>query len=171
MTMADIDATLDAAKASFTAKRPKTHAMHERAAAVMPGGNTRTVLFTVPFPLRVEKGEGATITDIDGHSYLDLLGEYSAGIYGHSHPRIIAAAKAALDNGLNFGAHHEGEVKLAEVVTKRFNMDLVRFTNSGTEANMMALAAARAPAGPARWWWISPRMCNLPMAPMRGQPR
>ena len=143
MTMADIDATLDAAKASFTAKRPKTHAMHERAAAVMPGGNTRTVLFTVPFPLRVEKGEGATITDVDGHSYLDLLGEYSAGIYGHSHPRIIAAAKAALDNGLNYGAHHEGEVKLAEVVTKRFNMDLVRFTNSGTEANMMALAAAR----------------------------
>ena len=143
MTMIDIDATLDAAKATFTAKRPKTHAMHERAAAVMPGGNTRTVLFTVPFPLRVEKGEGATITDVDGHSYLDLLGEYSAGIYGHSHPRIIAAAKAALDNGLNYGAHHEGEVKLAEVVTKRFNMDLVRFTNSGTEANMMALAAAR----------------------------
>ncbi len=143
MTMANIDATLDAAKATFTAKRPKTHAMHERAAAVMPGGNTRTVLFTVPFPLRVEKGEGATITDVDGHSYLDLLGEYSAGIYGHSHPRIIAAAKAALDNGLNYGAHHEGEVKLAEVVTKRFNMDLVRFTNSGTEANMMALAAAR----------------------------
>ena len=147
MTMANIDATLDAAKATFTAKRPKTHAMHERAAAVMPGGNTRTVLFTVPFPLRVEKGEGATITDVDGHSYLDLLGEYSAGIYGHSHPRIIAAAKAALDNGLNFGAHHEGEVKLAEVVTKRFNMDLVRFTNSGTEANMMALAAARCFAG------------------------
>ena len=143
MTMANIDATLDAAKATFTAKRPKTHAMHERAAAVMPGGNTRTVLFTVPFPLRVEKGEGATITDVDGHSYLDLLGEYSAGIYGHSHPRIIAAAKVALDNGLNFGAHHGGEVKLAEVVTKRFNMDLVRFTNSGTEANMMALAAAR----------------------------
>jgi len=150
MTMADIDATLDAAKASFTAQRPKTHAMHERAAAVMPGGNTRTVLFTVPFPLRVEKGEGATITDIDGHSYLDLLGEYSAGIYGHSHPRIIAAAKAALDNGLNFGAHHEGEVKLAEVVTKRFNMDLVRFTNSGTEANMMALAAARCFTGRAK---------------------
>jgi glutamate-1-semialdehyde 2,1-aminomutase len=150
MTMADIDATLDAAKASFTAKRPKTHAMHERAAAVMPGGNTRTVLFTVPFPLRVEKGEGATITDVDGHSYLDLLGEYSAGIYGHSHPRIIAAAKAALDNGLNFGAHHEGEVKLAEVVTKRFNMDLVRFTNSGTEANMMALAAARCFTGRAK---------------------
>ena len=117
--------------------------MHARAGQVMPGGNTRTVLFTAPFPLRVEKAEGAAITDIDGHSYLDLLGEYSAGIYGHSHPRILEAARAALDNGLNFGAHHEGEVKLAEVVTERFNLDLVRFTNSGTEANMMALAAAR----------------------------
>ena len=143
MPMQDVDKALAEASAGFAAKRPKTRAMHERAAHVMPGGNTRTVLFTAPFPLRVETAEGATITDVDGNGYLDLLGEYSAGIYGHSHPRIIAAAKAALDNGLNYGAHHEGEVKLAEVVTKRFNMDLVRFTNSGTEANMMALAAAR----------------------------
>ncbi|MEI7600347.1 MAG: aminotransferase class III-fold pyridoxal phosphate-dependent enzyme [Aestuariivirga sp.] len=143
MPAPDVETALAEASNSFAAKRPRTRAMHVRAANVMPGGNTRTVLFTAPFPLRVERAEGATITDIDGLSYLDLLGEYSAGIYGHSHPRIIAAAKAALDNGLNYGAHHEGEVKLAEVVTKRFNMDLVRFTNSGTEANMMALAAAR----------------------------
>ena len=141
--MADVDTALNEAKAAFAARRPKTKAMHERAAHVMPGGNTRTVLFTAPFPLRVEKAEGSTITDIDGNSYLDLLGEYSAGIYGHSHPRILEAARAALDKGLNYGAHHEGEVKLAEVVTSRFNMELVRFTNSGTEANMMALAAAR----------------------------
>lgn len=143
MSTPDVETALAEASAGFAAKRPKTRAMHERAAQVMPGGNTRTVLFTAPFPLRVEGAEGATITDIDGHSYLDLLGEYSAGIYGHSHPGIIAAARAALDNGLNYGAHHEGEVKLAEVVTRRFGMDLVRFTNSGTEANMMALAAAR----------------------------
>ncbi len=143
MSEAGLDAALEEAKAAFAAKRPKTRAMHERASHVMPGGNTRTVLFTAPFPLRVETAAGAGITDIDGHSYLDLLGEYSAGIYGHSHPRILEAARAALDNGLNYGAHHEGEVKLAEVVTRRFNMDFVRFTNSGTEANMMALAAAR----------------------------
>lgn len=148
--MQQVEAALDEAKATFTARRPKTRAMHERAAHVMPGGNTRTVLFTAPFPLRVERAEGARITDIDGHNYLDLLGEYSAGIYGHSHPRILEAARAALDGGLNYGAHHEGEVKLAEVVTKRFNMDLVRFTNSGTEANMMALAAARCFTGRSR---------------------
>lgn len=138
-----IDAALDEAKSAFAAKRPKTKAMHQRASGVMPGGNTRTVLFTQPFPIRVETGEGARLTDIDGHSYLDLLGEYSAGIYGHSHPRILQAARDALEKGLNFGGHHEAEVRLAEVVTQRFNLDLVRFTNSGTEANMMALAAAR----------------------------
>jgi glutamate-1-semialdehyde 2,1-aminomutase len=140
---ASIDAALAEAMTGFAAKRPKTKAMHERASGVMPGGNTRTVLFTQPFPIRVAKGEGATLTDIDGHAYLDLLGEYSAGIYGHSHPRILEAARSALESGLNFGGHHESEVALAEAVTRRFNLDLVRFTNSGTEANMMALAAAR----------------------------
>jgi glutamate-1-semialdehyde 2,1-aminomutase len=141
--MTTVDAALNDAMSAFAAARPRTRALHERAARVMPGGNTRTVLFTAPFPVRVEKAQGSTLTDIDGHSYLDLLGEYSAGIYGHSHPRILEAARKALETGLNLGAHHEMEVKLAEVVTRRFNLDLVRFTNSGTEANMMALAAAR----------------------------
>jgi glutamate-1-semialdehyde 2,1-aminomutase len=140
---ARIDAALGEAKRVFAAARPRTAAMQDRAAAVMPGGNTRTVLFSAPFPVRVEKAEGSRLTDIDGHSYLDLLGEYSAGIYGHSHPRILAAAREALAMGLNLGAQHGEEVKLAETVTRRFALDLVRFTNSGTEANMMALAAAR----------------------------
>ncbi len=140
--MTKIDAALDEAIHRYTAKRPKTAALHARAAKVMPGGNTRTVLYTAPFPIRAAKAQGAEITDIDGHTYLDLLGEYSAGIYGHSHPRIKAAVAEALETGLNIGAHHGREVEFAEAVTKRFNMDLVRFTNSGTEANMMALAAA-----------------------------
>jgi glutamate-1-semialdehyde 2,1-aminomutase len=141
--MTAVDLALNDAMANFAAKRPKTKALHDRATAVMPGGNTRTVLFTAPFPIRAEKADGARIIDVDGHSYLDLLGEYSAGIYGHSHPRILSAASQALEMGLNLGAHHGKEVALAEVVTSRFNLDLVRFTNSGTEANMMALAAAR----------------------------
>ena len=116
----------------------------------MPGGNTRTVLYSAPFPIRAERGAGAMVFDVDGHAYLDLVGEYSAGIYGHSHPRIRAAVEAALDGGLNLGAHHTREVEFAEVVVGRFKLDLVRFTNSGTEANMMALAAARAFTGRAR---------------------
>ncbi len=62
--------------------------MHERAKAVMPGGNTRTVLFSQPFPIRIEKAEGSRLTDIDGHAYIDCVGEYSAGIYGHSHDEV-----------------------------------------------------------------------------------
>ena len=141
--MTEVDTALAQAINEFAAKRPKTHAMHDRAAKVMPGGNTRSVLFTAPFPIRAESASGSTIVDVDGHCYLDLLGEYSAGIYGHSHPQIITAAEAALAMGLNLGAHHGMEIALAEVVTQRFHLDLVRFTNSGTEANMMALAAAR----------------------------
>jgi glutamate-1-semialdehyde 2,1-aminomutase len=141
--MANLDEALAGAVANFVDKRPNTRALQDRAAAVMPGGNTRTVLHTQPFPIRAAKAEGAEITDVDGHRYLDLLGEYSAGIYGHSHPRISRAVAEALAMGLNLGSSHEREVAFAEAVTKRFALDLVRFTNSGTEANMMALAAAR----------------------------
>lgn len=140
----EIEAALADASVRFLAARPRTVELHERAKAVMPGGNTRTVLFTPPVPIRVATAQGAAITDLDGHSYVDLLGEYSAGLYGHSHPRIGRAVADALAMGLNLGAHHAVEVKLAEAVTERFGLDLVRFTNSGTEANMMALGAARA---------------------------
>lgn len=141
--MSGIDDALGAAIGNFVAKRPKTAAMHERARAVMPGGNTRTVLFSQPFPIRVAKAEGARLTDIDDHGYIDCVGEYSAGIYGHSHPQILAAVSEAMASGLNMGAQHVREVAFAEAVTQRFALELVRFTNSGTEANMMALAAAR----------------------------
>lgn len=142
-TSDELDEALSAAITGFIAKRPKTAALHERARAVMPGGNTRTVLFSQPFPIRVAKAEGCRLSDVDGHDYVDFVGEYSAGIYGHSHPRIAAAVAAAMGQGINIGAQHEQEVVFAEAVTKRFALERVRFTNSGTEANMMALAAAR----------------------------
>jgi glutamate-1-semialdehyde 2,1-aminomutase len=140
----EIDTALAKASERFLKARPRTQALHEEAKAVMPGGNTRTVLYTAPVPLRIARAEGAVIIDVDGHSYVDFLGEYSAGLYGHSHPRITQAVKDALATGINIGAHHGLEVKFAEAVTRRFGLDLVRFTNSGTEANMMALGAARA---------------------------
>jgi glutamate-1-semialdehyde 2,1-aminomutase len=138
-----LDRALEDAMADFTAKRPKTLALHERAKAVMPGGNTRSVLYSAPFPIRVERAEAQVLWDVDGHRYTDFLGEYSAGIYGHSHPGITCAVSEAMAGGINFGAHHAREVAFAEAVCARFTLDLVRFTNSGTEANMMALAAAR----------------------------
>jgi glutamate-1-semialdehyde 2,1-aminomutase len=144
------DGALAEAFEAFSAERPNTRSLHERAMAVMPGGNTRTVLYTWPMPIRVVRGEGALITDADGFSYVDFLGEYSAGLYGHSHPRIRSAINEALATGLNLGAHHAAEISFAELICDRFGLERVRFTNSGTEANMMALAAARCFTG--RTW-------------------
>lgn len=139
----NLDTTLEAVASNFAKRRPLTAAMHERAKAVMPGGNTRSVLFSAPFPIRIAAADGARLTDIDGNTYLDFVGEYSAGIFGHSHQRIKQAVEEAMRFGLNIGAHHEREIAFAEAVAKRFSLQRLRFTNSGTEANMMALAAAR----------------------------
>jgi glutamate-1-semialdehyde 2,1-aminomutase len=142
-----VDQALAEAVDDFVVSHPKARDMQARAAHVMPGGNTRSVLFTKPFPIRVERAEGCTLHDIDGHSYIDLVGEYSAGIYGHSHPVITAEVTRAMGQGLNMGAQHVKEVEFAEAVAARFHLERLRFTNSGTEANMMAIVAARAFTG------------------------
>ena len=114
----------------------------------MPGGNTRSVLHVPPFPLTIVRGEGARLTDADGHVYLDFLGEYTAGLYGHSHPVILEAIRDALADGLVFGAPNRYELALAEAICARFpSLELVRFCNSGTEANLFALSLARVATG------------------------
>lgn len=143
-----IDKELATAYTNYTSANPKSLARHQAAARVMPGGNTRTTLHHAPFPLGVARAKGCQLWDLDEHCYIDLLGEYTAGIYGHSHPVIQAAIESALQNGINYGGHTEAEVQLAEVVCERFpSIELVRFTNSGTEATLMALSAARAFTG------------------------
>jgi len=143
-----VDEALGEARQRYARNHPCTQAMHERAGLVLPGGNTRSVLFHRPFPLRVAEAWDALLRDVDGHEYLDLLGEYSAGLYGHSHPVVMEAMTDAIRQGLTRGAHIEHEVLLAEAVCDRFpSVQRVRFTNSGTEANLMALSAARAFTG------------------------
>ncbi|MBK1662703.1 aspartate aminotransferase family protein [Paracraurococcus ruber] len=140
----DIEAALAEAREAYAAARPRSAALHAKAREVMPGGNTRTVLFYTPFPTAMVRGEGCRLWDADGREYLDLLGEYSAGLFGHSEQRILAAVKAALDAGINLAAVGEKEGQLAHLIAGRFpSIEMVRFTNSGTEANLMALAAAR----------------------------
>jgi len=143
-----VSAAVDEARARYAARRPRTLALHERAQAFLPGGNTRSVLYHRPFPLRITRAWEAVLEDADGHEYVDLLGEYSAGLYGHSHPVIIKAMADALHEGMSRGAHTRHEVDLAEAICARFpSIERVRFTNSGTEANLMALSAARAFTG------------------------
>jgi glutamate-1-semialdehyde 2,1-aminomutase len=102
------------------------------------------VLDFPPFPFRVTRAEGAFLHDIDGHTYVDLLGDYTAGLLGHNPAAVRAAVTAALDHGWSLGAVTAYEHRLAELVCSRFpSIEQVRFTNSGTEANLMAIALAR----------------------------
>jgi glutamate-1-semialdehyde 2,1-aminomutase len=142
---AGLDDALAAARAAYIARNPNSAALFQQALAFMPGGNTRSVLYYEPFPLVIARGEGPYIWDADGHRYLDLLGEFTAGLYGHSNPVIRAAIDRALDDGINLGGHNLLEPQLAKLVCDRFpSLDAIRFTNSGTEANLMAIALAKA---------------------------
>lgn len=127
----------------YRAKRPNSAAADIAARKVLPGGNTRSVLHFEPFPFRVASADGPHLTDIDGHTYVDLLGNYTAGLLGHSPAPIRRAVSAALETGFALGATHTIEIEAAQLVAERFPaIDQVRFTNSGTEANLMALATA-----------------------------
>src|SRR5215470_14315837 len=136
------------ARELYAAARPESARIHQRAREVLPGGNTRSVLFYTPFPTAMARGEGCFLEDVDGHRYVDFCGEYTAGLFGHSEPRIKEALHAAIDRGLNLASVGEREGQLAQLLCARFpSLERVRFTNSGTEANMMALGAARAFTG------------------------
>lgn len=143
-----LDEALDQARQRYVDRRPVGARMHDEACEVMPGGNTRTVLHHAPFPLRAARGWANRIVDVDGWEYVDMLGEYTAGLYGHSNDAIRDAVRRALDDGLSLAAHNTYEARLARLLVDRFPaLELVRFTNSGTEANLMAVSLARAATG------------------------
>jgi glutamate-1-semialdehyde 2,1-aminomutase len=138
-----IDAALNEAKEAYVTSAPRSLARYVEATTVMPGGNTRTVLHYAPFPLAMARAEGCRLWDVDGRKFIDFLGEYTAGLYGHSHPVIRAALDRALDNGISFGASNMTEARFARAVCDRFGLERVRFTNSGTEANLLAISLGR----------------------------
>ena len=152
MTTTDLESelreVLAAADEQYAARNPLSERRFREAGSVLPGGNTRTSLYYSPFPVTFVAGEGQLLTDLDGHQYVDLLGEYSAGLYGHSDPTVLAAVRQALDEGLSYGGPNTYEVELAQEITRRFpSVELLRFTNSGTEANLFAIGTARAVTG------------------------
>lgn len=139
----DLDERIAVAHDRYVATRPKSEAAGIRARAVLPGGNTRSVLHFAPFPFRVSQADGAELIDVDGHRYVDFCGNYTAGLLGHSPGAIKAAVESALNRGWALGATHETEIELAELICGRFeSIEQVRFTNSGTEANLMAIGTA-----------------------------
>jgi len=114
----------------------------------MPGGTTRTTTYFDPYPLYIERGEGCRIWDPDGTERIDMLGNYTAMILGHAHPKVVEAIRQQAARGTGFAAANQVEVKLATLLCERVpSLDSVRFCNSGTEATMFAMRLARAFTG------------------------
>ena len=146
--MESLQTAIADARARYAAANMQSQAADADAARYLPGGNTRTVLHFEPFPLTMVGGSGAKLTDLDGHTYIDFVGEYSAALFGHSNDIIKAAIHEALDGGVTMGAPTRYERELAGLLCERFpSLEQVRFCNSGTEANLMALSTARVTTG------------------------
>ena len=131
--------------AEYLARTPGSAAMFERAAAALPGGSTRTTIYSAPYPPYMVRGSGIRTWDVDGNEYRDFLGNYTSLILGHAHPEVVAAVEAQVRRGSAFAAPTETEIELAEEIRRRVpSIERIRFTNSGTEATMFAIRAARA---------------------------
>lgn len=114
----------------------------------MPGGNTRGVLHYPPYPAYLAEGEGATVTDVDGNEYLDFLNNYTSLIHGHAPRESSEAAIDAIRGGSAPGGPTTEELEWARHLVRRAPaIEKIRFANSGTEATMNAIRAARAYTG------------------------
>lgn len=132
----------------YLARTPRSRALWERATASLPGGSTRTTVYSAPYPPYLERGAGLVVTDVDGNDYCDFLGNYTSLILGHAHPAVVAAVEAQVRRGSAFAAPTETEIQLAEELRRRVaSIEHLRFTSSGTEATMFAIRAARAFTG------------------------
>ncbi|KAL4815008.1 Alpha/Beta hydrolase protein [Aspergillus spinulosporus] len=136
---------LRSAQRRYETSHPKSKAQHQLATSHLPGGNTRSVLHATPFPLCMQAGKGNRLVDVDGHEYIDCMGDMTACLYGHSHPVIMETVDSTMKNiGMNLGSSTSAEAHFAEALCDRFTyIDHIRFCNSGTEANLYALSVAR----------------------------
>lgn len=133
-------------KKSYVSDR--SEALYERAARVLSGGSTRLTTYFAPHPLYAVSGAGSKVVDADGVERVDCLNNYMTLIHGHAHPDIVAAITEQAGKGTCFGMPTEREIELAEIICSRVaSVDTVRFCNSGTEAVMLSLKAARAYTG------------------------
>jgi glutamate-1-semialdehyde 2,1-aminomutase len=127
---------------------PKSKTTFERACRYLPSGCTRNVLFYPPFPLYMSAGRGSRLWDVDGNERIDFNFNNTTLILGHNHPAVIEAVEDQLGRGTVLGAPTEVEVELSEELVQRLRgADNVRFTPSGTEANLQAIRLARSYTG------------------------
>jgi len=132
----------------YVSRTPKSKALYDRAKKVLPAGVSYGIRYFEPYPFYTARAHGSKLYDVDGNEYIDFWLGHTALILGHSPPIVMEAVRKQLENGTHYGTSHESEIALAEQVVRMVpSAEMVRFTNSGTEANMYATRLARAYSG------------------------
>ena len=143
--LAKIDRAYAVLQAQYEAKTANSRESYAEALDIFPAGITRSNLYFTPYPPSIASAEGPVLTDEDGNTYIDLISDFAVAQSGHSNSAIAHALKAQLDHGISYGARTQKEVRLAKLIKERLpSVERLRFTNSGTEAGMYAVLAARA---------------------------
>ena len=133
---------------TFPDPQSKSARLFARASRVIPGSTSRLTIKTSPYHLFLSSAQGAKVVDVDGNELLDFNNNYTSLIHGHAHPVINQAVQKQLSLGTAYSFSNEAEIELAELLCERIpSMDRIRFVNSGSEAVMNAIKAARASTG------------------------
>jgi glutamate-1-semialdehyde 2,1-aminomutase len=133
---------------SYRSAHSCSRELYKRASSVMPGGNTRHSIAMAPYPIYAASGSGCRVTDVDGDERIDFLNNYTSLILGHADPRVTSCVQQRVARGTAFTMPAPEDVELAELLAARVPyVDQIRFCNSGSEAVMLAIKAARAFTG------------------------
>lgn len=129
--------------------RTKTSKKLDRIACqYLPGGSTRSATDSHPYPIYMERGEGCILKDVDGNEYIDFMNNFTVLLLGHACPKVNTAMAKQEQAGILFGSPSRHQYDLGRIICDRVeSVDLVRFSNTGTEAVMYAVRAARAVTG------------------------
>jgi glutamate-1-semialdehyde 2,1-aminomutase len=135
-------------EAAYRARTPGSASEMGRAALCMPSGITRSLSWFAPYPLVFESGSGAELIDVDGNRYLDFMLNGLSLIHGHAYPPVMEAIAAVMSRGTAWPGASDAQIEFAELVCSRVAKgSQMRFTNTGTEATMLAVKLARAVTG------------------------
>ena len=125
-------------------RHPGSESLHARATKSLPNGVASNFQANDPYPVYLRRGGGSKVWDVDGNEYIDFHGGFGVSVVGHAHPAIVKAIRDVADQGIHFAVTTEATVALAEAICERFQLEQMRFVNSGTEATMDAIRVARA---------------------------
>jgi glutamate-1-semialdehyde 2,1-aminomutase len=134
-------------KRTLNERTPESRALYERARTSLVGGVASSYQLREPWPIYLERGEGARVWDVDGNELLDFHNGFGSMTQGHAHPAISRAVERRVRAGTQFAAPTEDAVTVAEELQRRWGLPKWRYTNSGTEATMDAIRVARALTG------------------------